>query len=123
MTKTERGFIAQKLPDGFSLTRHAWDRMSGRSISPTALGQVLQFGRVAYVRGARFFALGRKEIARAAARGIDLQMLDGIVAVCTAEGVIKTVYRNKNFRVLRAGGPKSRPRRRIRAAQPKRRGH
>ena len=124
MTTRERHLIAQKLPAGYSLTRHAWDRMSGRSISPAALGQVLQFGRVVHARGARFFAIGRKEISRAARHGIDLQPLDGMIAICTAEGAIKTVYRNKDFRLLRqASRPQPRARRRTGAVRTTRRGH
>ena len=83
------------------LTRHAWQRMGGRSLSPEKVRRVLDYGRVAHVRGATVYALGRKEVERFAAVGVDLSDLEGVQVVCSDSGTIMTVYRNRDFRGLR----------------------
>ncbi len=86
---------------GYDLSQHAWQRMSGRGLSPDAIQRVINFGRVAYVRGATIYAVGRKESARFKREGIDLSDVEGVQAVCSEDGVIITVYRNRDFRGLR----------------------
>lgn len=86
---------------GYDLSRHAWQRMSGRGLSPDAILRVINFGRVAHVRGATIYAVGRKESARFKRDGIDLSDVEGVQAVCSVDGVIMTVYRNRDFRGLR----------------------
>ncbi|RMH53148.1 MAG: DUF4258 domain-containing protein [Bacteroidetes bacterium] len=82
-------------------TDHLWQRMSGRSVAPADVERVLHFGRVTHVRGARHFSVGRREIRRYR-RQADLSRLDGLHVVCTPDGVVLTVYRNRDFSVLRA---------------------
>jgi len=77
--------------------------MLKRWIETLAIEAVLEYGRVVYTRGAVIHAVGRNEIACFAREGIDLSAFDGIQVVCTLDGVVLTVYRNKNFRGLRAG--------------------
>ncbi len=91
----------------YGLSRHAWQRMGSRGFSPDAIRRVLEFGRVAHVRGATIYAVGRKEVAKFEIVGIDLSDVEGIQVVCS-NSVIMTVYRNHNFRGLR---PRRRPRR------------
>lgn len=93
-----------------AMTSHAWMRMTARSLSSSAIEAALAYGRVAYVRGAAIFAIGRKEVERYSTRGVDLAKHEGVQVVCTPEGTILTVYRNRDFRGLRSS------RRRYRAA-------
>ena len=121
MTVKERRVVANKLPEGFRVTRHAWERMCGRRLSPDALGMVLTFGRELYAHRIRFFAIGRKEIARERAYGVDLRQLDGWIAVCSPDGGIVTVYRNRNFRGMKPNGHKRQRVRRRLSGRPSRR--
>lgn len=86
---------------GYALSHHAWQRMSRRGLSPDAIGRVIDFGRVAYVRGAMIYAVGRKEVERFSRDGIRLSDVEGLQVVCTEDGVIMTAYRNHDFRGLR----------------------
>ena len=83
------------------LTRHAWQRMGARGLSPQKLRRVLNYGRVVHVRGATIYAVGRSEVEHFAADGVDLSDVDGVQVVCGTEGQILTVYRNRDFRGLR----------------------
>lgn len=83
------------------LTDHARLRMDGRRIPAAAVAAVLDYGRVVWVRGAQVYALGRKEVDRAARRGLDLRAYAGLQVVCTPDGDVITVYRNHDFRGLR----------------------
>lgn len=97
------------LQSEYSLTRHAWERMSGRGLSPAAVRLVLNYGRAAHIRGATIYVVGRKEVERYRQDGIELSPVEGVQVVCTDSGSILTVYRNRNLRGLR---PRSRrPRR------------
>jgi hypothetical protein len=93
------------LQSGYSLTRHAWERMSGRRLSPTAIRLVLLYGRAAHVRGATIYVIGRKEVERYGREGIALESLEGVQVVCSDADAILTVYRNRDLRGLR---PRSR---------------
>ena len=83
------------------MTHHAWKRMTARSLPPSAVKAALEYGRVAYVRGAAIYAIGSKEVERFATEDIDLSRYEGVQVVCTPEGTILTVYRNRDFRGLR----------------------
>lgn len=85
----------------YEVTQHAWQRMCARSLSRAALDAVLSYGRVIYTRGAAIYALGRKEVARLARRGIDVARFEGVQVVCSPAGKVLTVYRNRDFRGLR----------------------
>lgn len=93
------------LQGGYSLTRHAWARMSGRGLSPATIRLVLNYGRAAEIRGATIYVVGRKEAERYRQDGIDLSSVEGVQVVCTDSGTILTVYRNRDLRGLR---PRSR---------------
>jgi hypothetical protein len=83
------------------VTRHAWARMSARRIHLGAVRAALLYGRVAHVRGARIYAVGRKEVARYRRAGIALDDYEGVQVVCGQDGAILTAYRNRDFRGLR----------------------
>lgn len=93
------------------ITAHALRRMGARRISEAALVAALRFGRIAYVRGAKIFALGRKEVERLQRSGLDLSDYDGVQVVCTSDGTVLTTYRNRDFRGLRPCSSRHRRRR------------
>jgi hypothetical protein len=75
--------------------------MDGRRISTAAVAAVLAHGRAVWARGAQIYALGKREVQRAARRGLDLRPYAGLQVVCAPDGDILTVYRNHDFRSLR----------------------
>ena len=85
----------------YDVSRHAWQRMSGRSLSPDTIRRVINFGRIKYGRGATIYAVGRKEVEQFEHDGIDLSSDEGVHVVCSNSGMIITVYRNHDFRGLR----------------------
>lgn len=89
-----------EMGNGYHLTRHAWERMSGRGVSPDSVRKVIQYGRVTYTRGAVTFVVGANEVKRFLTEGVDLSKLEGIHVVCSDQAVI-TVYKNRNLRGLR----------------------
>ena len=102
--------MREDLRDEFGLTQHAAHRMQARGIGREGLEAALAYGREIYARGARIFALGRKEVARYARFGINLEPFAGIqVVVSVDEGSVITVYRNHDFSHIRKkkyfGGP------------------
>lgn len=92
------------------ITTHARMRMTARRVSETALSAVLAYGRVAYVRGAKIYVIGRKEVESFLRKGIELADFEGIHVVCSPEGVVLTTYRNRDFRGLRPRGRRCRRR-------------
>jgi hypothetical protein len=88
------------LPDQ-ALTLHAQQRMAARSFSPEAVTAVLAFGRSIHTRGAEIRVIGRKEVAQYRSQGVDLRAFEGVQLVCASDGVIITMYRNRDFRRLR----------------------
>lgn len=90
-----------KINDDFQLSRHAWQRMGERGVSASALNKVLAFGRVIHARGATMYVIGRREIKRYLDQGINLDDLHGMQVICSKNGTIMTLYRNRDFRSLR----------------------
>lgn len=86
-----------------SLTRHAAERMPRRGIRLAAIHAALDYGRVVYTRGAFIYLIGHKEVNRQRQEGIDLSAFVGVQVVCSPDGSILTVYRNRCFRGLRPG--------------------
>ena len=85
-------------------THHGRKRMTARGISETALSAVLEFGRMVYVRGAKIYVIGRKEVQSFLRKDIELADFEGIHVVCSLDGAIMTTYRNRDFRGLRPRG-------------------
>jgi len=98
------------LQSEYSLTRHAWERMSGRGLSPAAIRLVLNYGRAAHIRGATIYVVGRKEVERYRQNGVELSSVEGVQVVCTDSGSILTVYRNRDLRGLRPRSRRARSR-------------
>ena len=89
---------------------HLQRRMSQRGIRDQDIERTLLYGRTEYIRRAHITVVGRREVERAARQGVDIRSLEGIHVVCTPEGVIKTVYRNKQLNLREAGNPRRRRR-------------
>lgn len=91
------------------VSRHAHRRMNARGIGREMVEQVLAFGRVARIRGAEIYAVGRREVQQWAERGVDLREAEGVQVVCSLlDGTVITVYRNRDFRGLKPRGPRFR---------------
>jgi hypothetical protein len=88
-------------PDDYQVSYHGRVRMGGRRVSIDAIVAALMHGRVVFVRGACIHAIGRKEIKRFARWHIDLANYDGVQVVCSHDGTVISVYRNRDFRGLR----------------------
>lgn len=95
----------QPLTEGYALTRHARQRMRSRGIPPDAIRAVLWYGRLVHTRGAEVYAIGRQEVRQYASEGLCLSPYEGLQVVCTPEGHVLTVYRNRDFRSLRSRRP------------------
>lgn len=106
MQACERMEPQADMESGCTMTNHAWDRMTARGLSQRAVDAVLMFGRMVYARGAEIHAIGKKEVARYARTGVDLRPYEGLQVVCVPnDGIIVTVYRNRDFRSLSQSKP------------------
>jgi hypothetical protein len=89
------------------LSKHAFERIGSRRVSLGAVASVLNYGREVHARGAVIYAIGRNEVEMARNRGVDLREEEGIHVVCSREGLILTVYRNRSLSDLRPRRGKS----------------
>lgn len=87
--------------EDYTLTQHAQQRMGMRGFSSTDISLAIAYGRKIHVRGAAIYAVGRKEISQCLEFGVDLSGLDGLQVVCSSDGTVMTLYRNRDFRGLR----------------------
>jgi hypothetical protein len=85
----------------YTFSQHALHKMHARRLSAEAVTTVLAYGRAAWTRGARIYAIGRREVERYRAQGVDLDPLEGVQVVTKPDGAILTVYRNRDLRGLR----------------------
>jgi hypothetical protein len=88
------------------VTQHAALRMQQRGIAAEALNKVLSYGRRIHAKGMLFRVVGHKEVARYAARGVDLKHVEGVHALVSSDGAVVTVYRSNDLHAIRA--PKGR---------------
>jgi hypothetical protein len=80
---------------------HALDRMSRRRIAPSLAQTTMAIGREIHVRGATIYFIGREEVERERRTDSDIRSLEGLCVVCSREGIVLTVYRNRQLRGLR----------------------
>jgi len=85
----------------YTMTRHAHNRMCQRGLSIEKIQRVLLYGEPVYDRSSLCFRVGRRVIAQCGKRGIDIRDLGGLHVITTDDGVIMTVYRNRDFRRTR----------------------
>ena len=90
------------------LTEHARIRMDARRIGTTAVEMALLFGREKHVRGATFYAIGRREVKWFGLNGVDLRGYEGIQVICAEDNVVVTAYRNQDLSNLRSRRPRRR---------------
>lgn len=98
---TNRSSRQESHPFSVALTRHAWQRMTARSIPSDAVDAALQYGRLVHTRGAAISAIGRKEVKQCRKYGVNLAAYEGVQVVCSSDGAVMTTYRNRDFRGLR----------------------
>lgn len=99
-SSTSRSVLRGQL--GVRVSAHAADRMGARGLPAAAVAAAVEYGRVVHVRGAAIHAIGRKEVEWHKRDGIELARYEGVQVVCGPGGAIITVYRNRDFRGLRA---------------------
>lgn len=83
------------------MSNHAIARCRARGISMQAVEAALDFGLHRAIRGADIYTLGWRVVRFWAARGVDLSRFEGTEVVCSHDGRILTVYRNKNRYAMR----------------------
>lgn len=102
--------LVEKIKIRNKITGHAWKRMNSRGITSQAVEATFQFGRSVFSRGAEIIFIGRKEVENFSKAGINLSDFEGIQLVCTHDGIVKTVYRNRDLKCLRTRGNRPSPR-------------
>ena len=85
--------------EGVTLSDHARTRMAQRGVRAAAVLAAIDHGREVRSRGAWFHVIGRKDVARARALGIDISRHEGVHVLQGADGKIITVYKNKRLAV------------------------
>ena len=90
------------VPPVHRISAHARAQMDARSVSSDALSSAFKYGRMSRTRGARIYAIGRKDVRYYRAHDIDLGRFEGIHVVESADGTVLTVYRNRDLRGLRS---------------------
>ena len=85
--------------EGIPLSQHARTRMAQRGLRAPAILAAIDYGREVRSRGAWFHVIGRKDIARARALGIDISRYEGVHVLRGADGQIITAYKNKHLAV------------------------
>lgn len=84
---------------GIPLSQHARTRMAQRGLRAPAVLAAIDHGREVRCRGAWFHVIGRKDIARARAIGVDISRHEGVHVLRGRGGQIITVYKNKSLTV------------------------
>ncbi len=98
------------ISEGYALSEHALKRMRMRGLPAEALRAALWYGRVIHTRAAEFYVIGHQEVHHYATEGIDLSAYEGVHVVCSPDGHIVTVYRNRDLSLLRPRTRRFRPR-------------
>jgi hypothetical protein len=83
------------------MTHHAEIRMQQRGISEHLVETVLHYGRTIHARGLSFRVIGHKEVVHYAREGVDLTNAEGIHVLLQRDGVVVTMYRNRDLRAIR----------------------
>jgi len=83
------------------LTNHARRRSRQRGIPTDAIDAAIDYGQYRAIRGADIYTLGWRQVRFHRERGLDLSSWEGTEVVCSHDGRILTVYRNKNPHALR----------------------
>jgi hypothetical protein len=108
--QTRRNAIRRRETDlmsylAYRTTNHAERRVRQRGIQGCAIEAALTYGRRIRRPGAVVHVIGRKEVERWRARGVNLSDYVNLQVVCATDGAIITVYRNSNLHQLRRWRP------------------
>ena len=83
------------------LTNHAVRRSSQRGIKTKHIANLLKFGRKNYQNGAIYYSIGNKEIEKYKNICPALKEMNGMHLVSSITGDVVTIFRNKNFRLIK----------------------
>lgn len=83
-----------------TLTQHARTRMQQRGIRKADVAWVLRYGRRIHAKGADFYVVGHKDVARWASLGLQLSHLAGIQVLTSEAGTVITAYRSHNLHAI-----------------------
>jgi hypothetical protein len=80
-----------------NMTHHACQRsrIRIRRIPTSIVYAAMMYGMFRRTRGAEVYTLGWREIRHWAGQGVDLARFDGVEVVCSHDGSVITVYRNR----------------------------
>lgn len=92
------------------VSRHAAVRMQQRAIPVRAVDAALTYGRQIQAKGVTFCVIGRKEVKRYAALGVDLSEIEGLQVLVSSDGAVVTAYRNRDLHAIRATSRRTRRR-------------
>jgi hypothetical protein len=80
----------------FVMSDHAMKRMYENGLSRKSIGLALRHGEPVYDRGARIYRVGKKHVRHV--QSADLRGIEGLQVVSSHDGVVVTVYMNRDFR-------------------------
>jgi len=83
------------------LSIHAYKRRTQRGIKHQHIAHLLRFGRRQYQNHAIYYSIGRKEIHKYANLCPALKEMNGMHLVTALNGTVLTLFRNRNFCLLR----------------------
>lgn len=83
------------------LSIHAYKRRMQRGIKHQQIAHLLRFGRKQYQNNAIYYSIGHKEIKKYAAYCPALKEMNGMHLVTALNGTILTLFRNRDFRLLK----------------------
>jgi len=85
----------------FRLSIHAYKRRLQRGIKQQHIAHLLRFGRKQYQNNAIYYSIGNKEIGKHAKACNTLKNMNGMHLVTALNGTVITLFRNRNFKLLR----------------------
>lgn len=83
------------------LSIHAYQRRMQRGVGQKQIAHLLRFGRKQYQNNAIYYSIGNKEIKKYAKQCPALKEMNGFHLVMALNGTILTLFRNRNFGLLR----------------------
>lgn len=83
------------------LSVHAYKRRLQRGFQQDMIAHILRFGRKRFQNNAVYYSIGRKEIEKHSQACPDLKQMNGMHIVMSLNGTILTLFRNRDFRILK----------------------
>lgn len=80
---------------------HAHKRANQRGVTADTVAHILRFGRKQHQKGAVYYSIGRKEVSKYKHLCPALKNMNGLHVVMSLSGEILTIFRNKNFKIVR----------------------